>query len=704
LGRTNLNTGKTFSICQNVRIIAGKHQVNSNLRRNNMPQFNIDIKGRIKNFPLKANQQNSHFPILEAIINSIQAIYEKIDNDQLEEYKGKIIIEFFREEDLLSGSEIKQKINKIIVSDNGIGFNNENYSAFLESDTCRKSNLGGKGVGRLSWLKAFKNVEVTSTYYESEKYYTRNFNFNLQCGEINEIITDGECASVGTKIVFTQPTNEFFNCFPTDIGTWTNKIIKHCLMYLFEESCPFITLVDNFESQLLNSIVTNNVTTIYKNESFTINGYKFNITHKRVAKNILDKHKLFIFGNNRCVKEIDLQKSLFDLQGIAFEGDCNYSCLLNSNYLDEHVDLNRLSFNFPKAEVEQESIDGIISLEKIIEETIRAIKDTLKDVLKPAREEREKIIKKFIQETAPKYGYLLKYKSEEIHNIAIGTDEKIDEQLYKIERNFEKEEIENRNYLKSQLNSGVITDTDYSNKFNACVERITEKNKSYLVSYIAHRRIIIDLFEQGMQRENNLGKYCREDYMHNLIYPMRKTSDSVMHDEQNLWLVDERLSYFFRAESDMHFNNDNAEKRPDIMLFDKPMVLVDNKNDGTPYDKIVIFELKRPMRDDLSYEEQNPIYQINEYKEKIEENNVKDSNGREIKVNEHTKFYLYVICDITEKFKKKLKGYLNLTETIDGLGFYRMSNNTYIEVLSYDKIINDAKKRNLILFEKLGIQ
>lgn len=29
--------------------------------------------------------------------------------------------------------------------------------------------------------------------------------------------------------------------------------------------------------------------------------------------------------------------------------------------------------------------------------------------------------------------------------------------------------------------------------------------------------------------------------------------------------------------------------------------------------------------------------------------------------------------------------------------------NAYIEILSYDKIINDAKKRNRILFDKLGI-
>lgn len=42
-------------------------------------------------------------------------------------------------------------------------------------------------------------------------------------------------------------------------------------------------------------------------------------------------------------------------------------------------------------------------------------------------------------------------------------------------------------------------------------------------------------------------------------------------------------------------------------------------------------------------------------------------------------------------------------DTIDKLGMFRMNDNQYIEVLTYDKIVNDAKKRNKILFNKLGI-
>ena len=40
-----------------------------------------------------------------------------------------------------------------------------------------------------------------------------------------------------------------------------------------------------------------------------------------------------------------------------------------------------------------------------------------------------------------------------------------------------------------------------------------------------------------------------------------------------------------------------------------------------------------------------------------------------------------------------------------GLGYYNYNKkyNAYFEILSYDKILNDAKKRNRVLFDKLGL-
>ena len=68
------------------------------------------------------------------------------------------------------------------------------------------------------------------------------------------------------------------------------------------------------------------------------------------------------------------------------------------------------------------------------------------------------------------------------------------------------------------------------------------------------------------------------------------------------------LAYFFYASSDIPFNNDRKEDRPDLMLFDNSIALLESQNDGTAYDTVVIFELKKPMRGDLTTN--NPIENI----------------------------------------------------------------------------------------------
>ena len=42
----------------------------------------------------------------------------------------------------------------------------------------------------------------------------------------------------------------------------------------------------------------------------------------------------------------------------------------------------------------------------------------------------------------------------------------------------------------------------------------------------------------------------------------------------------------------------------------------------------------------------------------------------------------------------------------DSLGYFDFNEtyNAYFEILSYDKILNDARKRNRVLFDKLGLK
>ena len=155
--------------------------------------------------------------------------------------------------------------------------------------------------------------------------------------------------------------------------------------------------------------------------------------------------------------------------------------------------------------------------------------------------------------------------------------------------------------------------------------------------------------------------------------------------------------------SDIPFDNKQAEKRTDILFLDKPVAVSEEPNDGIIYDAITIFELKRPMRNDYS-DNDNPIKQLYNYVQKIKAGKVKDIHHRPIRTGQTTKFYLYAICDITPKLEYFLDqgGFI---PTPDNMGRYQYNPrlHSYFEVLSYNKVLNEAKKRNRILFEKLGL-
>jgi hypothetical protein len=74
-------------------------------------------------------------------------------------------------------------------------------------------------------------------------------------------------------------------------------------------------------------------------------------------------------------------------------------------------------------------------------------------------------------------------------------------------------------------------------------------------------------------------------------------------------------------------------------------------------------------------------------------------------VDEGTAFYVYIVCDITEKIEYFAEKEYDYTKTPDGWGYFTFKKNVnaYIELISYTKLVEDAKKRNRVLFDKLNL-
>jgi hypothetical protein len=74
------------------------------------------------------------------------------------------------------------EITSLSVIDNGIGFTKDNYESFLRVGTRQKAQIGGKGIGRLTWLKAFEVVHIDSLYHQDHAVCRRAFTFRLPDG------------------------------------------------------------------------------------------------------------------------------------------------------------------------------------------------------------------------------------------------------------------------------------------------------------------------------------------------------------------------------------------------------------------------------------------------------------------------------------------------------------------------------------------
>jgi len=177
----------------------------------------------------------------------------------------------------------------------------------------------------------------------------------------------------------------------------------------------------------------------------------------------------------------------------------------------------------------------------------------------------------------------------------------------------------------------------------------------------------------------------------------------------NLWVLNERLVYHHYLASDVPFRRMTdtvvvpSGDRPDLIIFHGfhgPAAFVES---APPFNSVTIVEFKRPVRDDYT-DDDNPISQIYRYIETIRNGQAKDRSGRPVTIPDRTPFLAYIVCDIKPTLRMQAKT-AGLRQTADGAGYFGYNDNfgVYVDIVSFDKLIGDAKKRNAVLFEKLGL-
>jgi hypothetical protein len=104
------------------------------------------------------------------------------------------------------------------------------------------------------------------------------------------------------------------------------------------------------------------------------------------------------------------------------------------------------------------------------------------------------------------------------------------------------------------------------------VDRIQQQERAALLEYVAKRKLILDLLSkyQGFDQEEDRLNYL-EQAIHRVICPTKITSNDIDIFDHNLWVIDDRLTFYDFWASDKEIRTFAAEsdsqKRPDIILF-----------------------------------------------------------------------------------------------------------------------------------------
>lgn len=252
---------------------------------------------------------------------------------------------------------------------------------------------------------------------------------------------------------------------------------------------------------------------------------------------------------------------------------------------------------------------------------------------------------------------------------------------------------------------------EYRERLANYLRKAEDIKRSDLAGYVSHRKVILDLLEMAIQRQAD-GTYAREDLIHSLIMPMQQTSSDLLADSCNLWLVDERLAFHDYLASDktlssMPITGAKATKEPDLCalhVFDNPILV----SEGTklPLAFIVVVEIKRPMRKDAAPGDiADPVEQAIGYLNRIRNGNASTAQGRPIPQSNDIPGFCYVLADLTPKLQERCRVHHDLKWTHDHLGFFGYKSNAkaFVEVISFDRLVNAAKERNRAFFDKLGL-
>lgn len=643
-----------------------------------------DNAGRIENISLAPNVKNALFPLFEAVMNSIQAIEERFGRDHLSEGRISVFVH----------KDSSGEYSGFTVTDNGIGFTDDNLTSLRKFDSRKKAKFGGKGIGRLLWLKVADVARIESVFEGTSGNNRCSFSFTIADPIDGYQLQPASSAQIETAITLNPFKSAFATRLPKKLDTFANRLIAHFVSFFANIAHPEITVFDDEDSIDLFDIFSTKIERD-KDYPFLVEGIdeQFVLHCFLLPKSISDDERsvnaLYLGANGRAVSRHELDGVL----GMkAIDNKFAFLGYVESEYLNSSANDTRTAFS-----LDDEQISAIVDIAK------QKAKEFLDPEIRQIREKQVERIKSIGKEH-PRFFHAARHASEvaETLHLSKQSEEDIFVELSRSSlRDYRKRK---RGYAEA-YKKGL---PDVQEQTDSFLDKLKEDAVSSLAEYVARRKSILEIFEAGLrfkEAEDMVSHY--EKVVHGIVCPLGSTSQELSYEEHNLWLLDDRLAFYTYFNSDKRMDRQAPSgtrdgDRPDITLFDLGIGF--NSDDFNQ--PITIVEFKRPKRDDYTLAD-NPISQVRSYVDKLRaaKEAVKFDGTPLRPISQETPFTCHIIADITPSLEAVMRQLGQFSQRAGTSSYYWWDPNykTFIEISSFYEVLSAAKARNQAFFAHLGL-
>lgn len=583
--------------------------------------------------------------IREALTNSIHAGAKSI----------VVNLHFSERQQEISGvtADERRVLEQIAITDDGEGFTVANLNFFDEICTSHKDSIGGKGVGRLAFLKYATTVEIRSQLCNELVDFIYTPEFKLE--DVKKCDGSGSPSTCITLRELKEKIN-------TQVAKLVNSICDdlRLLLFLKHQSGQSIKLTFTHNSKQPFDecfVFSGDEIKSELDRSFELDGAEFKCYGFRdepPKRGIV----AMLCADELCIEEYVISRR-FDI--------CRHLIFVTSDYFNRRSNMERQRLELPRTDDDVDMVSPI-SREKLMPrihaECMAMIDESAEGDVEQFKNDNVKKLKKY-------YPFI---KVDSLGGNAALLDAEEIVKTYRVQQAKKEDQV------VEALESGKPVSWD----------DVSHLASEDLARFIVHRALVIDSLA-------NMPPSSAEDAIHNAILP--KKSDGSDIRENNVWLVDDKFLSYSSIYSDEALTKiiqevgksieSKQQRRPDVAAF------FSRDSESHP-NKLVVIEFKKPGAD--IFDNNKALIQCRLYASELSD---RIPTIREV--------FAFSIVEIDDEFYRDMKqtGFkdvFSLTERVVYNDFLIGSKSEiplHLYVMPGSALIKDAKARNKVFEEVL---